>query len=178
MVESITKFLDPVLDFFAKLGGYEGAEAEIYKAETGAEWLATLMELGIDWISKGYINRGLKALGAVIAGGLGLFNKKLPPRLRRELTSIGNHLLTRAVYVSPRVKLGEEEKLFAEALARGDWNTALRLAFRTPEELKLFLEDVLPFLKKKAPLAPAEEAIEEVVIKEEKPTPEEEVVLI
>ena len=158
MVDSVTKWLDPVLDFFAKLGGYSGVEAEIYKAETGAEWLATLTEMGIDWISKGLINRGLKALGAVAAGLLGLMKKDLHPRLRKELTTIANHLATRAVYMSPKLGLEAETQAFLSALANRQWDKAVKLAFRTPDELSGFLRSVMP------KLAPRKEIEEEEII--------------
>lgn len=166
LIDSITSWLDPILGFFADLGGYSGVEKEIYKAEAGAEWLATLMEMGIDWISEGLVNRGLKALGAVATGLAGLLNKDLHPRLRKELTTIANHLTTRAVIISPRIKLASDrDRQLINALAKGDFQSAMKYAFRSPQEIQDFLKSIAPqlSLKKKPTL------VEEEILTEEAP---------
>lgn len=188
-ITSITQIFDPVLDFFAKLGGFTGAEAESYKATVGANFLAWLGDLATDWLAKGAINRAIKALGAFAAGITCLLAKDIPSRLKHELATISSYLATRAIHFSPRGRrLAAEEveqlRKIGEALARGDFESAAKLAFTQPEELSAFFEEMLGAFAQekefKKTLSPEEEEIieeeelgEEELKKEEKELEEE-----
>lgn len=136
---SLTKWMDPILDFFAKLAGLEGIQREDYKAMSGAEALATILETVNDLATKGWLNKAISLFGALICGAVAFgLHAKLNPRLKMEILQIGNHLLSRIVDPKPRdlIELKESLEELVRAIKLGDWKLAFKSGLRLAEEHK------------------------------------------
>jgi len=164
---SLTKWMDPILDFFAKLAGLEGVQREDYKAATGAEALATVIEAINDMITKGWLNKAISAFGALVCGAITFgFHDKINPRLKMELLQIGNHLLSRLADPKPRdvVELKESLEQLVNAIKLGDWNLAFKSGLRLAEEHKEMLRALGIAKESELVLKPT------IKVKETKPT--------
>jgi len=135
MVNSLTGFLDPILNYFARLAGLEGIQAETYKGMTGGEFVATVIEWINDMIFKGWLNKAVNAFIALVTGII-TFKLPLNPRLKSELLALGNHLLSRIVDAKPSdyEELASSIRTLIDAIKLGDYKLALRSGLRSIEE--------------------------------------------
>lgn len=136
----LTKFLDPILNYFAKLAGLEGVQAEDYKGATGGEFLGTVFEFINDMVTKGWLNKAVSAFSALVTG-LIVFKGSLDPRTKMELLQFANHLLSRIADAKPRdyQELAESVRDLIDAIKIGDLKLALRSGIRDVEEHKNML---------------------------------------
>lgn len=135
---SLTSWLDPVFDYFARESGIPVSD---YTAVAGGEGIGTAEEAILDLLATGL-------LGKIIQFGTGLgctlgaiFGKGLSPRLKRELITWGQHSLTRVIDPKPSDILElrlDIDKLVA-GLKLGDASRITDALLRSPEELKAML---------------------------------------
>ncbi len=132
---TLTKWLDPILDYFAKEAGMP---VEEYSSRVGGEGLGAAVEGITDYVARSWFSKLVQFIAGAAAGGYATFGKDVNPRLRKELLTFGLHELFRVVDPSPEeiVKMREEFQKFLDAVTRGDWQEALKWIIRSPEELK------------------------------------------
>ena len=141
MAISLTAWLDPILDYFARTAGIPTAD---YSAQVGGEGLGVGFEILAETFAKGWMAKAIEALTGAIASGYAVFGKDVPIRLRRELLALGTHMLLRLARLTPQ-DIEEIKRSLADAimaLERGDVEAFLRASFRTPEELKAIAESL------------------------------------
>jgi len=133
---SITKWLDPVLEYFAKEAGIPTAD---YTAQVGGEGIGVALELVADFFTKGWLNKVIQAGAGLIADSYAIWGKNVPTRLRKELLALGTHELLRIVKLTPEElnDLQHSVTLSAEAIKAGDLNAFLASVLKTPSEVGL-----------------------------------------
>lgn len=130
---SITGWLDPALEYFARQAGIPVSD---YAAQMGGEGIGTSLEVLADIFTKGWLNRLIQGGAGALALGYAVWGKDVPTRLRKELLALGMHEGLRTVNNPLGLTADAESlRLFVEAIMRGDWNAALANVFRTPAEL-------------------------------------------
>lgn len=135
---SLTKWLDPVFDYFAR---ESGIPVEQYAAIAGGEGIATAEEVVLDLVATGLLGKIIQfvtGLGCTLGG---IYIKDLPRRLKQELIVWGQHSLTRVVDPKPSDILelrANIDKLVA-GLKLGDVSRITDAFLRSPEELKRML---------------------------------------
>ena len=140
---SITGWLDPALDYFAK---QSGIPVDQYSSQVGGEGIATGLEMVADFFTKGWLNKGVQFTAGLIANGYAIWGKDVPIRLRRELLALGHHELLRIANPKPSdiIEMRQSIESFIRAAQRGDWNTALASILRTPAEIQAMVGAVAP----------------------------------
>lgn len=135
---TLTGWLDPVFDYFAKQADIPTAD---YTAVAGAEGIGASIEFITDLFTKGLLNKAINFLVAITSAGYGIWGKPTPQRLRRELITLGQHALTRVVDMKPSDALELRQSLDAlvEGLRLGDSSRVAEALLRTPEELRQML---------------------------------------
>ena len=165
----LTSWLDPILNFFARLSGLEGVQAEDYKAQTGGEALATAIEFINDLLTKGWLNKAVSAAAALICGAVvwGM-KEKLDPRTKMELLAMGNHLLSRLADPKPSdvKELRESFEELLEAFRIGDWERALKSGLRLADEWREAIEAIASRAGISLPPSPSELGEAEVTLTE------------
>lgn len=135
---SITAWLDPVLEYFAREAGIGVAD---YSAQVGGEGFAVGLEALADFFTKGWLNKLIQVAAGGVSTGYAVWGKGIPVRLRKELLALGTHELFR--FVDPKPADIEEVHRsiygFADAVARGDWTAALSTILRSPDEVARML---------------------------------------
>ena len=131
---SITKWLDPALEYFARQAGIPAAD---YSAQVGGEGIGVALEFLADLFTKGWFNKVIQGIAGLFASGYAVFGKDVPVRLRKELLALGTHELLRIVDPKPSDIREVQESIFkfADAVKRGDVNAALASILRTPREV-------------------------------------------
>ena len=132
---SITGWLDPALDYFAK---QSGIPVDQYSSQVGGEGIGTALEMIADFFTKGWLNKGVQFTAGLIANSYAIWGKDVPIRLRRELLALGHHELLRIANPKPSdiIEMRQSIESFIRAAQRGDWNTALASILRTPAEIQ------------------------------------------
>ena len=132
---SITGWLDPALDYFAK---QSGIPVDQYSSQVGGEGIGTALEMVADFFTKGWLNKGVQFTAGLIANSYAIWGKDVPIRLRRELLALGHHELLRIANPKPSdiIEMRQSIESFIRAAQRGDWNTALASILRTPKEIQ------------------------------------------
>jgi hypothetical protein len=135
---TLTGWLDPVFDYFAKQADIPTAD---YTAVAGAEGIGASIEFITDLFTKGLLNKAINFLVAITSAGYGIWGKPTPQRLRRELITLGQHALTRVVDMKPSDALELRQSLdtLVEGLRLGDSSRVAEALLRTPEELRQML---------------------------------------
>jgi hypothetical protein len=135
---SLTSWLDPLFEYFARQAGIPTEELA---SHSGGEGIGNCLEAVADFFTKGWFNKLIQLAAGAIAAGYGTFGKDVPVRLRRELIQMGTHLLWRIIDPTPQEIIEARESLdqSIRALAKGDWNGFLASILRTPAELKAML---------------------------------------
>jgi hypothetical protein len=135
LVESLTKWMDPAFEYFAR---ETGIPVDQLVAQQGGEGIGTALEILSDYFTKGWLNKGLQFLVGIAANAYAVWGKDVPPRLRRELIAMGTHELLRILTMSPEESAQFQASLvmFANAVQRRDWNTAATVVFKTPAEMR------------------------------------------
>lgn len=135
---SLTKWLDPILSYFADKAGLPRDEHNAY---VGGEIVANLADITTDMFSKGWLNKVIHFVAGLIAGLYGVFGKDVPARLRRELIAFAEHELMHIIRITPEEiqEIRQSINQFLTAVARGEWDTALSAILRAPEELSASL---------------------------------------
>jgi len=135
---SITAWLDPVLEYFAREAGISTAD---YSAQVGGEGIGVGLEVLADVFTKGWLNKLVQFIAGGIASGYAIWGEGVPVRLRKELLALGTHELLR--FVDPKPSDMEELQRsifqFADAVSRGDWTAAMSTILRSPEEMARML---------------------------------------
>jgi len=146
---SITKWLDPAFEYFAR---ESGIPIDQYSAQVGGEGIGTGLEVVADFFTKGWLNKGIQFLAGLIANGYAIWGKGVSTRLRRELLAVGTHELLRIVNPKPSevIEVRRSLETFTRAAQRGDWNSALASVLRTPTEIQTML-GVAPRVPVRAP---------------------------
>ncbi len=131
---TLTKWLDPILDYFAR---ESGISVEEYSSRVGGEGLGAAVEGITDYVARLWFSKLVQFIAGAVASGYATFGKDVHPRLRKELLTFGLHELFRVVDPSPEdiAKMQEEFGKFLDAVTRGDWQEALKWMIRSPEEL-------------------------------------------
>lgn len=145
---TLTGWLDPVFDYFAKQADIPTAD---YTAVAGAEGIGASIEFITDLFTKGLLNKAINFLVGITSAGYGIWGKPTPTRLRRELITLGQHALTRVVDMKPSdaLELRESIDKLVEGLRLGDTSRVAEALLRSPEELRQMLAAL------GAPVAPA-----------------------
>jgi hypothetical protein len=151
---SITAWLDPVLEYFARTAGIP---TEQYVAQVGGEGIGFGLELLADTFTKGWFNKAVQGLTGLIATSYAVFGRDVPVRLRRELLALGTHELLRLVKMSPADVEEFRRSLVASvnALKRGDVDALLASILRTPTEIAIALGIYTPTPRPAPTPAPA-----------------------
>jgi len=138
---SLTKWLDPALEYFAKQAGIP---VDQYSAQVGGEGIGAGLEVVADFFTKGWLNKAIQGVSGLVATSYAVFGKDVPVRLRRELLAVGMHELLRIVDPKPSdvIEVTQSIHAFADAIKRGDVPAALESIFRTPAELEKMLKAV------------------------------------
>lgn len=135
---TLTSWLDPLFDYFAKESGIPVGE---YTAVAGGEGIGTAEEAVLDLLGTGL-------LGKIIQFGTGLgctlgaiFGKGLSPRLKRELITWGQHSLTRVIDPKPSdiLELRMNIDKLVAGMKLGDAGRITDALLRSPEELKAMI---------------------------------------
>lgn len=135
---SLTSWLDPVFDHFARQSGIPTNE---YTAVAGGEGIGVTEEAVLDLFATGLLGKIIQfatGLGCTLGG---IYGKDISPRLKRELITWGQHSLTRVIDPKPSDILelrADIDKLVA-GLKLGDVSRVTDAFLRTPEELKRML---------------------------------------
>jgi hypothetical protein len=156
---TLTGWLDPVFDYFAKQADIPTAD---YTAVAGAEGIGASIEFITDLFTKGLLNKAINFLVGITSAGYGIWGKPTPQRLRRELITLGQHALTRVVDMKPSDALELRQSLdtLVEGLRLGDTSRVAEALLRSPEELRQMLSalgapvSLAPPELPSAPLAP------------------------
>jgi len=145
---TLTGWLDPVFDYFAKQADIPTAD---YTAVAGAEGIGASIEFITDLFTKGLLNKAINFLVGITSAGYGIWGKPTPQRLRRELITLGQHALTRVVDMKPSDALELRQSLdtLVEGLRLGDTSRVAEALLRSPEELRQMLSAL------GAPVSPA-----------------------
>jgi hypothetical protein len=135
---TLTGWLDPVFDYFAKQADIPTAD---YTAVAGAEGIGASIEFITDLFTKGLLNKAINFLVGITSAGYGIWGKPTPQRLRRELITLGQHALTRVVDMKPSDALELRQSLdtLVEGLRLGDTSRVAEALLRSPEELRQML---------------------------------------
>jgi len=135
---TLTSWLDPVFDYFAKQADIPTAD---YTAVAGAEGIGASVEFITDLFTKGLLNKAINFLVGITSAGYGIWGKPTPQRLRRELITLGQHALTRVVDMKPSdaLELRQSIDTLVEGLRLGDTGRVAEALLRSPEELRQML---------------------------------------
>lgn len=132
---SLTSWLDPVFDYFARESGIPVSD---YTAVAGGEGIGATEEAILDLLGTGLLGK-IVQVGTGLGCTLGaIFGKGISQRLKRELIAWGQHSLTRVIDPTPsdilelRVNI---DKLVA-GMKLGDASRITDAFLRSPEELK------------------------------------------
>ena len=135
---SLTKWLDPAFEYFARQAGIP---IDQYSAQVGGEGIGVALETVTDFFTKGWLNKAIQFVAGLIADAYAIWGKDVPTRLRRELLALGTHELLRFVDPKPsdiiEVRLSIENTV--NALRRGNWNAFFASILRSPAELQAML---------------------------------------
>ena len=156
---TLTSWLDPLFDYFARESGIPVSD---YTAVAGGEGIGATEEAVLDLLATGL-------LGKIIQFGTGLgctlgaiFGKGISPRLKRELITWGQHSLTRVIDPKPSdiLELRMDIDKLVAGLKLGDAGRITDALLRSPEELKAMLAALtgpryaVPAVPTGAPAAP------------------------
>jgi len=135
---SLTSWLDPALEYFAKQAGIP---VDQYSAQVGGEGIGTAFEVLADLFTKGWLNKGLQAATGILADLYAIFGTDVPVRLRRELLAIGTHELLRVVDMKPSdaIELADSIREAVEAIRRGDFAGFIASGLRRPAEVQTLI---------------------------------------
>jgi len=140
---SLTAWLDPVMDYFAKQAGIP---TDQYSAQVGGEGIATALEVVADLVTVGWLNKAVQFIAGLIASSYAIWGKDVPTRLRRELIALGTHELLRIVNPKPSEIREVQESLsrFIEGLKEGNMEKAMSAILRKPGEFMMLSRYVPP----------------------------------
>jgi len=140
---SLTKWLDPALDYFAR---ESGIPVDQYAAQQGGEGIAVGLEVATDFFTKGWLNKAIQAVAGIVANSYAVWGKNVPARLRRELLALGTHEIFRIADPKPSdiIEVRRSLEDFLSAAQRGDWNAALASILRSPAEIQAMVGVTLP----------------------------------
>lgn len=131
---SLTGWLDPALKYFAEQSGIPVAD---YSSQVGGEGIGTSLEILADVFTKGWFNKVIQVTAGLLSTGYAVWGKGVPSRLRKELLALGTHELLRIFDIDQNMaELQSGVTSTVEAIKRGDWNTALSLMFKSPQEVQ------------------------------------------
>jgi len=132
---SLTAWLDPILDYFAKQAGIP---TDQYSSQVGGEGIANALEVIADLFTVGWLNKTIQAVAGLIASCYAIWGKEVPTRLRRELIALGTHELLRFVDPKPSDIKEFQQSLtqFLEGVKEGNIDKAMRAVLRSPEEFR------------------------------------------
>jgi len=135
---TLTSWLDPVFDYFAKQADIPTAD---YTAVAGAQGIGASIEIITDLFTTGLLNKAINFLVGLASAGYGIWGKPTPTRLRRELITLGQHALTRVVDMKPSdaLELRQSVDKLVEGLRLGDTGRVAEALLRSPEELRQML---------------------------------------
>jgi hypothetical protein len=135
---TLTSWLDPVFDYFAKQADIPTAD---YTAVAGAQGIGASIEIITDLFTTGLLNKAINFLVGLASAGYGIWGKPTPTRLRRELITLGQHALTRVVDMKPSdaLELRQSIDKLVEGLRLGDTGRVAEALLRSPEELRQML---------------------------------------
>jgi len=148
---SLTAWLDPVLEYFARQAGIPVSD---YSSQVGGEGIGTALEVVSDLFTKGWFNKLVQVAAGGMATAYAVWGRDVPMRLRKELLALGTHELLRFVDPKPSdlLELRESVDAFTSAVKRGDWNAALAAILRSPAEIRSMLAAMgVPVAAKAAP---------------------------
>jgi hypothetical protein len=150
---SLTGWLDPALDYFAKQAGIPTPD---YSSQVGGEGIGVGLEILADTFTKGWFNKLVQFGAGAIAGGYAVWGRDVPLRLRRELIAMGMHELLRIVKLTPEDIAELQQSVVQSAMAAkaGDAVAFLASILKSPSEMGLAAPRT-PAPTPKAPAAPA-----------------------
>ncbi|RLG82546.1 MAG: hypothetical protein DRO09_00180 [Thermoprotei archaeon] len=136
---SLTSWLDPILDYFARQAGIPTSD---YSAQVGGEGIGVALEVVADLFTKGWLNKVVQFATGAIASGYAIWGGPgVSARLKKELLALGTHELLRFVDPKPSDIIETRKSIddTVDAIKRGDWNAVLASILRTPSELQAML---------------------------------------
>jgi len=133
---SLTSWLDPALDYFAKQAGIP---TDQYVSQVGGEGIGNVLELTAELFTKGWLTKAIQFTAGLIADVYAIWGRDVPVRLRRELLALGTHELLRIIYLAPSElqQLQGSAQASIQAIRRGDLNGFLSTVLKSPQELGL-----------------------------------------
>jgi hypothetical protein len=135
---SLTSWLDPVFDYFARESGIPVSD---YTAVAGGEGIGTAEEAVLDLLGTGLLGK-IVQFGTGLGCTLGaIFGKGISPRLKRELITWGQHSLTRVIDPKPSdiLELRMNIDRLVAGMKLGDASRITDALLRSPEELKAMI---------------------------------------
>jgi hypothetical protein len=140
---SLTQWLDPVFDYFAR---QSGIPVDQYSAVAGGQGIGTTEEVIVDLFFTGLTGKIIQfATGLVTTLG-GIFGGGIPTRLRRELITWGQHSLTRVIDPKPSdyVEVRNNINSLVSGLQLGNAGSITSAFIRSPAELQAMLAAFTP----------------------------------
>ena len=95
---SITRWLDPVLGWFAEQGGLNRDD---YVSQTGGEALAVAVEFVSDLFFKTLTSKLIQGGIGIGLGAYGIWGPGIGTRLKKDLIAMGNHMMFRLADPKP-----------------------------------------------------------------------------
>jgi len=127
----LTSWADDLMDGLARK---TGIPREHLAVQIGGELEATLLEQISEVFTKGIGKILVDTTAGVIATGYAAYGKNVPERLRRELFTIGTHLLMRILEIIKMPETKASIESFTNSLKTGGLAGAIMSIFATPEE--------------------------------------------
>jgi hypothetical protein len=112
-----------------------GIPREQLSAHIGGEFIGSVLEVVSGLFSKGWLSVVVDAVAGIIALGYATYATGVPERLRREMLSMGSHLLFRSLELVKFSEFSRSIRATAEAIKTGDINAILSSVLKTPSEV-------------------------------------------
>lgn len=131
---SITAWLDPALEYFAKQAG---VPIEDVASTVGGIGEGLALNALTDVFTKSWINRLVKLASGGLALGYAGFGKGVPVRLRKDLMALGMTMAGTAV-LGDVTELKKDAEAFLDAIkkiAKGEWSKGLATGLASPGEI-------------------------------------------
>ena len=128
----LTSWADPLV---AEIARRTGIPREHLAVGLGGELLANVLEQVSGLFTKGLGKVAVDAVAGSIAVGYAVFGKDVPERLRRELLTVGSHLLLRILEAANYVEFKAQLDSFINALRTRGLAYAVSSMFATPGEV-------------------------------------------
>lgn len=129
---TLTSWLDGLM---AEPSRRTGIPREQLSAHIGGEFIGSVLEVVSGLFSKGWLRVAVNAVAGIIALGYATYATGVSERLRREMLSMGSHLVFRSLELVKLSEFWSSLSSTAEAIKTGDVNAILSSVLKTPSEV-------------------------------------------